>query len=107
MVMHSMNRKFALLLLIAALPLTGCDKIPFLKKKAKAEATPAPAPVAAAPAPSSDDTATSPTTGTSTTSGSTPSKKGDTAGSSVNKNAQVICLCYHNIDDRGSKALTL
>ena len=55
-----MTRKIALLLLIAVLPFTGCDKvrdkIPFLKKKVKpdaAAATPAPAtapaPIAAAP----------------------------------------------------------
>lgn len=105
--MPSMTRKLALLLLVAALPLTSCDKIPFLKKKAKVEATPAPAPIAAAPAPAADDTATSPATATSTTSGSPSSKKGDTAASSVNKNAQVICLCYHNVDDHGSKALTI
>src|SRR5690348_6017020 len=105
MVMPFMNRKFILLLLIASLPFTGCDKIPFLKKKAKVEATPAPAPVAAAPVSSGDDTAASPTAGTSTTSSgpaASASKKADTG--SVNKNAQVICLCYHNVDDHGSKA---
>lgn len=101
-----MTRKFALLLLVAALPFAGCkkvtDRVPFLKKK-EAAVTPAPAPVAAAPAatptPEEAPTAAQPQT--------EPKKKLEAAAASVNKNANVICLCYHNIDEHGSKALTL
>jgi peptidoglycan/xylan/chitin deacetylase (PgdA/CDA1 family) len=102
---HFMTRKFALLLLIAVLPFTGCDKIrekvPFLKKKVKLDATAttpapatAPAPVAAgAPASSPDADA---------------SKPAAPPAPAVNKNAQVICLCYHNIEDGSKmKALTI
>jgi len=111
-----MTRKTALLLLLATtLAFTGCDKIrskvPFLKKKEVA-ATPAPAPVAAAPATPAPDESPSSTeppskTGSSTSPKGSSSKGTDTAGSAVNKNAAVIALCYHNVDEKGSKALTL
>lgn len=113
-----MTRKLALLLLLAALPFAGCkklgDKVPFLKKK-EATVTPAPAPVAAAPAPAAAEdspTATGAPSAPSTTHGAPAAaeakKKPEAAPvAQVNKNANVICLCYHNIDDHGSKALTL
>ncbi|WP_348547211.1 polysaccharide deacetylase family protein [Chthoniobacter sp.] len=106
-----MTRKFALLLLVATLAFTGCDKIrakvPFLKKKeVVVAATPAPAPVAAdAPATPAPDETPSGTTPSSKSPASAGSKNTDTAA--VNKNAAVIALCYHNIDEKGSKALTL
>jgi peptidoglycan/xylan/chitin deacetylase (PgdA/CDA1 family) len=107
---YFMTRKFALLLLIAVLPLTGCDKIrekvPFLKKKVKPDAvaaapaaTPAPAPVAAGSAPATD-----------TAAADSPTKPAAAApaAAAVNKNAQVVCLCYHNIEDGSKmKALTI
>lgn len=111
-----MIRKLALLILVAALPFAGCkkvsEKMPFFKKK-EAAATPAPPPIAAAPAtPAPEEPAT-----TRTSSPAAPAapgapkvapKKPDVATApAVNKNANVICLCYHNIDDHGSKALTL
>jgi peptidoglycan/xylan/chitin deacetylase (PgdA/CDA1 family) len=103
-----MTRKFALLLIVAILPLTGCnkirDKIPFLKKKATAAATPAPA---AAPA-------GAPSAAAPEAEASAPAEKGSApapaaaAASSVNKNASVIALCYHNIEDGSRmKALTI
>jgi peptidoglycan/xylan/chitin deacetylase (PgdA/CDA1 family) len=99
-----MTRKFALLLLIATLPFAGCnkirDKIPFLKKKDKTEAvaTPAPAPIAA------DGTAANPAPDPDPKSSAPPA----TPAPAVNKNAQVICLCYHNIEDGSKmKALTI
>lgn len=77
-------------LLLALVPLTGCKKIqamlprnPLAKHvEAKHEqaATPTSTPVAVA----------------------TP-----TPGPTINKNASVIVLCYHNIDDKGSRALTI
>jgi peptidoglycan/xylan/chitin deacetylase (PgdA/CDA1 family) len=104
-----MIRKLTLLLVLAALPLTGCDKIrnkvPFLKKKEVA-ATPAPAPVAAAATPAPED---APTGGPAAAPGAGDSKgkPSSAANAAVNKNAVAICLCYHNIDDHGSKALTI
>lgn len=107
-----MTRKTALLLLLLAstLAFTGCDKIrskiPFLKKKEVAT-TPAPAPVAAAPATPAPDESASSTEPSSKPASSTSPKGTDSAGSAVNKNASVIALCYHNIDEKGSKALTI
>ena len=112
-----MTRKLALLVFIAAtLPFAGCnkirEKIPFLKKK-EAAVTPAPAPIAAAesaPAAAEEPASTSTSSispGPSSTSPSSPKSPEPTASSS-NKNAAVIALCYHNIED-GSKmrALTI
>ena len=107
--LNLMTRKLALLLLIAVLPLTGCnkirDKIPFLKKKEKQDAAAAtPAPAAAAPAPVAAGAPTS----ASSPDADTPSKPAAPSAPAVNKNAQVICLCYHNIEDGGKmKALTI
>ena len=114
-----MTRKFALLLIVAVLPFSGCkklrEKVPFLKKKEVAASTPAPARVAAPPpaaAPgASHETAAAgetaaPSAPSSPTAPAAASKKPEAPA--VNKNAQVICLCYHNIED-GSKmrALTI
>lgn len=110
-----MTRKLALLFLIAAMPFAGCkklsDKVPFLKKK-EAAVTPAPAPIAAAPAtpaPEESPTASGSPSAPATAKGpaTEPKKKPEAPASQANKNANVICLCYHNIDERGSKALTL
>jgi peptidoglycan/xylan/chitin deacetylase (PgdA/CDA1 family) len=110
-----MTRKLALLFLIAAMPFAGCkklsDKVPFLKKK-EAAVTPAPAPIAAAPAtpaPEESPTASGSPSAPATAKGpaTDPKKKPEAPASQANKNANVICLCYHNIDERGSKALTL
>ncbi|HSI13160.1 MAG TPA: polysaccharide deacetylase family protein [Chthoniobacter sp.] len=112
-----MTRKLALLILLAALPFAGCkklsEKVPFLKKK-EAAVTPAPAPIAAAPAtPAPEDSPTAssspnaPTAPAAHGASSEPKKKPEATSSAANKNANVICLCYHNIDERGSKALTL
>ncbi|EDY19740.1 polysaccharide deacetylase [Chthoniobacter flavus Ellin428] len=114
-----MTRKFALLLIVAVLPFSGCkklrEKVPFLKKKEVAASTPAPArvaapPPAAAPGASHETAAagetTAPSAPSSPTAPAAASKKPEAPA--VNKNAQVICLCYHNIED-GSKmrALTI
>jgi peptidoglycan/xylan/chitin deacetylase (PgdA/CDA1 family) len=119
--MPFMTRKLALLLLVAAiLPLAGCnkirEKIPFLRKK-EAAATPAPAPIAAAePAPTAAEEpavasapSTSPSSNKSSSTNPSSTKASEpAAAASVNKNAAVIALCYHNIED-GSKmrALTI
>src|SRR5260221_7854694 len=113
--MPLMTRKIALLLLVAILPFAGCNKIrekvPFLKKKEVA-ATPAPAPVAAAdpvaaaPEVSASTAPSAPSTNPSTKPSAT--KPSEPSAAPVNKNAAVIALCYHNIED-GSKmrALTI
>jgi peptidoglycan/xylan/chitin deacetylase (PgdA/CDA1 family) len=88
-----MNRKLILCCALAALSFTGCHKLHALFGKKPEEkpaetttaATPAPAPAVAAPA--------------ATPAPSLPTQ--------VNKNAVAIALCYHNIDDKGSKALTI
>ena len=114
MEMPLMTRKFALLLLVLTLPLAGCDKIrdkiPFLKKKPKVDAmaTPAPAPAAAAaPAGSqpADSAAPSAAGGKTSEASTAPTAP---AAPAVNKNASVIALCYHNIEDGSKmKALTI
>ena len=114
--MPLMTRKFALLLVVFILPLAGCDKIrdkiPFLKKKPKVEAvaTPAPTPQVAyrrfrprqmpmrrrVPTRSDDP------------KGADSAAAAAAAGPALNKNASVIALCYHNIEDRGKmKMLTI
>ena len=87
-----MNRKHALILLLAAaLPFTGCkkigEKIPFLKKKETVAATPAPVIAAATPAP---DT-----------------KPAAPAAPEVNTHAAVMALCYHRFEDRPKDSLAI
>ena len=87
-----MNKKVAILVCLAlALGATGCKKVQtFVNKRlhhnqpesTQAAATPAPTPVAVA----------------------TPTPKPAPA---INKSAVTIALCYHNIEDKGSKALTI
>ena len=120
-----MTRKYALLLLIATLPFAGCeknkDKIHFLTKKPKADAvaTAAPAPASASASAPEPVTAAGPAPATGPTETAKPKPKADTetekpgkpsepAAAAVNKNAQVVCLCYHNIEDGSRmKALTI
>ena len=87
-----MNRKHALLILLAAaLPFTGCkkigEKIPFLKKKETAAATPAPVIAAATPAPEA--------------------KPAAPAAPEVNTHAAVMALCYHRFEDRPKDSLAI
>ena len=107
---HYMIRKFALVLLVATLPLTGCEKIKALIHRKKA-GTPVPsAPVAsgAAPAPSDGGQPGSVPASQSSQTAEEPPIPAKKPGPSVNKNASVIALCYHNIDDSGKmKALTI
>jgi len=110
-----MIRKTALLLIVATLPFTGCEKIKALVHRKKAEPTPAPiaaktaAPAAGQPAagqPAADATASQPVSSAPATANPAPSAPARKAG--VNKNAAVIALCYHNIEDNGKmKALTI
>lgn len=82
-----MNKKIMLLCLAASLSFTGCKKLQVLlhkyRKPVAESAKPAPTPT---PVPSA-----------------TPVP---TVAPVINKNAVAIALCYHNIDDKGSKALT-
>lgn len=94
---QNMTRKFALMCLLAAVPLTGCNKIkslPFLEKKKPVEAAAPEAPKAAAtPAPAAkpEEQATE----------ATPAK------SQPNSKASVIVLCYHRFEDRPKDALAI
>lgn len=85
-----MTRKFAFLLLLAALPFTGCDKIrgkvPFLKKKIVATPAPVPAPVATPP-PKPVSTAPPPP--------------------AIDTNAQVVVLCYHRLEGKAGGTLSI
>lgn len=94
-----MNRKLILCGLLAGLSLTGCKKLHTLLHhkssegqavaQAKASATPTPAPIAeAAPSP-------------------TPAESSAKLSGMVNKSAVAIALCYHNIEDGKSKAMTI
>jgi peptidoglycan/xylan/chitin deacetylase (PgdA/CDA1 family) len=113
MEMPFMTRKLALLLLALTLPFTGCDKIKaFIHKHKPGAATPPPVVGSATPPPSepgqpSSEPPASPGAQTPQTAeeSKAPPRK---AAPSVNKNASVIALCYHNIDDSGKmKALTI
>lgn len=84
-----MNRKLALLLLLATLPFTACDKVPFLKKKVAA--TPAPVPILAAPA-------APPVPTTAVTAAARPA---------IDTNAQVVVLCYHRLEGKAGGSLSI
>ncbi len=84
-----MTRKFALLILAATLTLTGCDKIPGLKKKPTAQATPAPEPAAAAPAHQAESRPSAPPKLT------------------VDPHAEVVVMCYHRIEGKAGGALSI
>ncbi|HYR57161.1 MAG TPA: polysaccharide deacetylase family protein [Chthoniobacteraceae bacterium] len=95
--MGFLNRKLVVILLAAALALSGCKKIKAFVDKTKhpASATPAAAAVAAAaamPAPVA----------------AAPAREPAPVLPAINKSASAIVLCYHNIEDKSSmKALTI
>jgi peptidoglycan/xylan/chitin deacetylase (PgdA/CDA1 family) len=108
-----MTRKFALLLLAATLPFTGCDKIKaFIHRHRPGAATPAPVVGTATPPPSEPgqpsaqpSNGQSPQTPQTAEESKVPARK---PMPTVNKTAAVIALCYHNIEDGGKmKALTI
>jgi len=88
-----MNRKLALLLLLATLPLSGCgklrEKLPFSKKKDAASATPMPAPVAPAATPAPVAVPSGP------------------AKPAIDTTAQVVVLCYHRLEGKAGGALSI
>ncbi|MDB6172057.1 MAG: Polysaccharide deacetylase [Chthoniobacteraceae bacterium] len=103
-----MIRKFALLLVVASLPFTGCEKIkklPFLSKKKAVEATAPPVPslatgpiappppVVAPPVPAKAEP-------TSTVAAPAPKPE-------FNTKASVIALCYHRFEDRPKDSLAI
>jgi peptidoglycan/xylan/chitin deacetylase (PgdA/CDA1 family) len=118
MEMPFMTRKFALLLIAATLPFTGCDKIKALIHRQK-PATPAPVGAAVTPASSQpNQQASQPSSPPSAQTSAAPAPSTAKAGEPqaptrkpsplVNKTAAVIALCYHNIEDSGKmKALTI
>ena len=92
-----MNRKIALLLLLATLPFASCDKIPSLKKKfTKQNTTATPTPVAeGAPEPAA------------VAGPATPIKPVEAAKPDVNTKASVMVLCYHRFEDRPRDSLAV
>ena len=83
----------AALSLLAALALTGCDKIK-LPKFGRKTATPAPVPVAVAATPAPATPAPEPV--------ATPPP-----APVVDKTAQVIVLCYHRLEGKAGGALSI
>ena len=92
-----MNRKIALLLLAFTLPFAGCDKIPFLKKKAPNEAPAA----SSLPVVGAATAATSPA--------AAPAKKEPAAPPKpmVDPHAEVVVMCYHRLEGKAGGALSI
>jgi peptidoglycan/xylan/chitin deacetylase (PgdA/CDA1 family) len=90
-----MNRKLILCCLVAGLSFSGCKKLHSLFHKKTGDTKPASETVAAtAPAPKPVVKAE-------------PVAPAPTPRASINKSAAVIALCYHNIEDGKSNALTI
>src|SRR3954467_15440782 len=87
-----MTRKLALLLLAATLTLTGCDKIPGLKKKPVAPATPAPAAVAAAAAAAAE---------------AAPARPAGPPKLTVDPHVEVVVMCYHRLEGKVGGSLSI
>lgn len=89
-----MTRKFACLLLVLVLPLSGCEKIknlPFLKKKKPVEVVQQPAPLAPPPA---------------TVPKPAPKPPEEQPKPDPSKSS-VVVLCYHRFEDRPKDSLAL
>lgn len=104
-----MNRKLLLCCLLAALSFSGCKKLHALFHKAPADkpaaetAAAAATPAAAAPTPVATP---APVVQSGAGAEAAPSAPPKPVGG-ANKNASVIALCYHNIEDGKSNALTI
>lgn len=95
-----MNRNFSILLLVAALIFSACDKIK-MPKFGRKNLTPTPAP---APAVVTQNTKTPIAENTS----AAPAPVAEAPGPLADPHASVMVLCYHNIEDKsGMKALTI
>lgn len=92
-----MTRKIALLLLAFTLPFAGCDKIPFLKKKAQVQPTPTPTVAAAA---ASAATASAAAVAAKTEPVAPPKPM-------VDPHAEVVVMCYHRIEGKVGGALSI
>ena len=93
-----MNRKIAVLALLACLSLTGCDKVKSLfNRKPSAQVTPAPA-AASEPAPSSAPL--SEPIAESTEPEAPPKAV-------VDSKSQVVVLCYHRLEGKAGGALSI
>ncbi|MDB5694449.1 MAG: Polysaccharide deacetylase, partial [Alphaproteobacteria bacterium] len=104
-----MIRKFALLLVVASLPFTGCEKIkklPFLSKKKAVEATAPPAPTLAtgpiaAPPPPVVTSQAAFKPALNAAAAAAPS------ATEFNSKAAVIALCYHRFEDRPKDSMAI
>jgi peptidoglycan/xylan/chitin deacetylase (PgdA/CDA1 family) len=109
-----MTRKFAVILSCAALALSGCDKMPWNKKKAAAAQAPialAPEAGAAAtqpPPPSKPELSVPSSAPAAAPKPATASAATAPGKPAIDRTASAMCLCYHNIEDKGgSKAMTI
>lgn len=110
--------------LALVLSLSGCEKAKeFIAKFKKTEPQAAAAPAAAQDAPpapggtaggeaADNPDLAAPDTAPAIAADATPAAPGakttaPAGPASINKNAAVIALCYHNIEDKGSRALTI
>jgi peptidoglycan/xylan/chitin deacetylase (PgdA/CDA1 family) len=89
-----MKKRVSLFCFFAVFSLAGCNKIRSLVHRVEGE-KPTAAEAAATPRPKAEPVATPEPIAT------------PAPATHANKNATVIALCYHNIDDTGSKALTI
>ena len=87
-----MKKPILLICLAAAIPFTGCKKLKALLHHRPWGSSRSESAQPAAPKPSAPPVAVA-----------TPAT---TTAPTINRNAVAIALCYHNIDDKGSKALT-
>jgi peptidoglycan/xylan/chitin deacetylase (PgdA/CDA1 family) len=94
-----MIRTLALLFVAASLTLTGCDKIPGLKKKTAAPATPSPVPVATA--------VNSPTAPASAPARDAAPKPPAAPKMVVDPHAEVVVMCYHRLEGKAGGALSI
>jgi peptidoglycan/xylan/chitin deacetylase (PgdA/CDA1 family) len=116
--MKKIHQAAAALAVFAAVTLSGCGKIknPFAKKQptptpesAVVQQPPNSPPVAAPPA-SSEAAAPAPppaTTATTPASPTTPTTPAAAAAPAIDRNAQVVVICYHRLEGRVGGALSI
>jgi peptidoglycan/xylan/chitin deacetylase (PgdA/CDA1 family) len=106
MLLRMKTLQAAALTLLCALALTGCGKIKIPGISRKTTPTPAPVPVASAaptPAPAPPTT----TTTTTTAPVAAPAQPAASAAPTVDRNAQVVVLCYHRLEGKAGGALSI
>lgn len=98
-----MSKKLILSCLLVALSCTGCKKLSSIFHHKEKQAKPAAGETVTTAAPAAPVATPNP----APTPETAPEPVPAAAQAGINKNAVAIALCYHNIDDKGSKALTI